>query len=432
MNKEMFRSMQLQMQPSGAARSALTEQLASVKKKTVPVRRYAAIAACAAVLVAAVPVSRAVRNRYELWTVMTGSFHKDATVEITKPHSYVLASELYGRPKDGPAMEITIDTGGRGDRDQDMTSGELADNMLEAGFSREDADAYLASGWQMTWSKWWKFYHLTEENGDRTLGALLAFSKDEGLAVNTGEAPVDIPGGAYIGDAPDQSEAIMAYQNLMARFEADYGPNRYPEWYGGAYIDEHAGLIVNIVVYYEPEDKELFFRIYDWAGSDRIGFGSSYLSLNQLRELQDKVFDAMYDLGLEAGCGVNEETGQVELTLPVATDEALWKLAELDPAGTAVLVIVGQFAVADLVEEPAAPSVSHNLRPGGDSMDPNTPVTYIPGVGEFTDPDWKPQEGDGPWQTEPSEGGTAPGVPVSNVPGTVVDADDMIAYEPQG
>lgn len=431
MNKELFHSMQLQMQPSGEARSALTERLASAKKKTIPIGRYVAIAACAAVIVAAVPVSRAVRNRYELWTVMTGSFHKDSMVKITEPHSYVMASELYCWPEDGPAMENTIDTGGTGDQDQNMAPGELADNMLEAGFTQEDVDGYLASGWQMTWSKWWKFYHLSEESGDWTLEALLDFSQEERLAVNTGEAPVEIPGGAYVGGAPDQSGAIMAYQNLMDRFKADYGPDRYPEWYGGAYIDEHAGLIVNIAADCEPDDKELYFQIWDWAGSDRVGFGSSPAPLNYLRSLQDKVSDAIYDLGLDFGCGVNEETGQVELTLPAATEEALWALARLDPAGTDVLVIVGEFITTDLGPRPA-PSVSHSVQPGGAGMDPNTPVTYIPGVGEFTDPDWKPREGDGPWQTEPSEGGTSPGVPVSNAPGTVVDADDAIACEPQG
>lgn len=362
MNKELFCSMQRQMQPSREVRDALTAKLASTKKKTVPVGRYVAIAACVAVIVAAVPVYGMVRDHLKWQAVLDGYSHKDAIVETTQPHSYVLASELYGQ--DSP--ENTIDTGGTGDQDQDMTPGELTDNMLEAGFTQEDVDGYLASGWQMTWAKWWKFYHQSEETGDRTLEALLDFFREEGLAVNTGEAPVEIPGGAYIGGAPDQSGAIMAYQNLMDRFKADYGPDRYPEWYGGAYIDDHAGLIVNIAASYEEQltDKELYFQIWDWAGSDRVGFGSSPQPLNDLRSLQDKVGDAMYDLGLDFGCGVNEETGQVELTLPAATEEALWALARLDPAGADILVIVGEFISMDLARRPA-PSVSHDIQPGG-------------------------------------------------------------------
>lgn len=438
MNKELFHSMREQMRPSGEAREALMEKLASTKKKTVPVGRYVAIAACAAVIVAAVPASRAIRNRYELWTVMTGNFHKDAVVdtEVTRPHSYVMADDPAACwPADAGAPEHNTVAGAAGDQDQDMTSGELTDNMLEAGFTQEDVDGYLASGWQMTWSKWWKFYHQSEESGERTLEALLDFSKKEMLAVNTGEAPVEIPGGAYIGDAPDQSEAIMAYQNLMVRFEADYGAGRYPEWYGGAYIDGHAGLIVNIAADYEPEDKELYFQIWKWAGSERVGFGSSGsgLSLNQLKKLQGNVERNMEALGLQYGCGIDEEAGQVELTLPAATNEALWSLARLDPTDTAIRVTVGQMAVTDgLAEEPmmVAPSVSHDIQPSGDDVDPRTPVTYIPGVGEVIDTAWEPPQGDGPWQTEPSEGGT--GAPVDNVPGMIVDADGVIAYEPQG
>ena len=254
---------------------------------------------------------------------------------------------------------------GSSDEDQGMTSGELTDNMLEAGFTEEEVVVYLLSGWQMTWAKWWKFYHLSEESGERDLETLLAFSQEEGLAVNTGEAPAWMLGGAFVSDAPDQSEAVMAYQNLMARFEADYGPERYPDWYGGAYIDEYGMLTVNIVEYLEPEGKELLLQIQDWAGNDRISFGSSGLSLNQLRELQDKAFTAMYEMGLAVGCGVNEETGQVELTLEEVNEAALWKLAELDPADTAILVVVERAPGEDWVEELApSPSASHSTQPG--------------------------------------------------------------------
>ena len=389
MNKTLFRSMQEQMRPSEAARAALADKLESTKRRTVPLGRYAAIAACLAAVIAAVPVYRTVRDWHE-WQVIMSNFHHDAVVEMTKPHSYVLA--------DGAAAESSgVDTGA-GDQNQNMTPDELTDNLLEAGFTREDADSYLASGWQMTWAKWWKFYHQSEETGDRTLEALLGFSREEGLAVNTGEAPDETPGGAYVGDMPDQSEAVRAYQNLMAQFEADYGPDRYPEWYGGAYIDRHGGLIVNIVTSLDPGnegDKTLYFQIQDWAGSSRIGFGGSEFSLNQLRELQENVIAAMEALGLDFGCGIDEEAGQVELTLPEAHEEALWQLAWLDPAGTAVHVVVARNAGSDaLTEEPAltAPSVDHIIQPGG--ADPNAPVSDLPGV--------------------------------------IVDEDGVIAYEPQG
>lgn len=434
MNKELFASMREQMRPSEAARTALGERLAAAKKKTVPVGRYAAIAACLAAAVAAVPVYRMVRDEMR-WRALLDNFHQNAClVYVDAPHSYVLADSSACWPENSLATGNSADTGS-GDRDQDMTPGELTDHMLEAGFTQGDVDGYLASGWQMTWAKWWKFYHQSEETGDRTLEALLAFSRSEGLTVNTGEA--DMPGGAVIS-GPDQSEAIMAYQNLMDRFKAEYGPDTYPEWYGGAYIDEHAGLIVNIVASQEPADKELFFQIQDWASSGRVGFGSSRYSLGHLRILQDAAFQAMSELGIAASCGINEELGRVELTLSTVTEDALWQLARMDPEGDALLVIVAQAPAADApAEEPAltAPSVDHIIQPGG-SLDPDTPVTYMPGVGEIVDPDWRPPEGDGPWQTEPREGGTnlstPASPPASDMPGMIVDGDGVIAYEPQG
>lgn len=256
MNKELFASMREQMAPSGEARAALEEKLTAPQKKHIPVGRYAAIAACVAVVIAAPRVYNFVRDSREM-SIDFGSFQPGSRVKVTEPHSYELADGAACWPADTTLAENSIDTGGSGDRDQDMTPGELADNMLEAGFTQDDVDAYLASGWQMTWSKWWKFYHQSEESGERTLEALLDFSHNEGLAVNTGDA--DVPGGAYV----DQSEAIMAYQSLMDRFKMDYGPDKYPEWYGGAYIDEHAGLIVNIAEGYEAEDKELCYQIWD-------------------------------------------------------------------------------------------------------------------------------------------------------------------------
>lgn len=358
MNKDLFASMREQMRPSGDARTALEEKLANPRRMMSPVKRYAAIAACIAVIAAAVPVGWTVW-KYGKWQALVNNFHTDEW-KIETPHSYVLIDDPNACWAENT---VTAGTGDAGDGDQDMSPGEVADNMLEAGFSQEDVDAYLASGWQMTWAKWWKFYHISEASGEWTLEAILEFSRTEMLAVNTGEA--EIPGGAYIGSEQDQSEAIMAYQNLMAKFAADYGRDRYPDWYSGAYIDEHAGLIINIVEAYEPEDKKLFQDIHDWAGSDRVGFGSSQLSMNQLRELQSKVMETMESLGIPAGCGIDEETGRIELDLPWANEEILWKLAELDPGDTAILVRVGYYAENTPGNEPA-PSMAHDtIQPGG-------------------------------------------------------------------
>ena len=372
MNRELFASMRSQMKPSPEAQAGLREKLAQAKpeRKGGHYRKYAALAACLALAAAVVPA-----YRYWKWQRLMQVFQHSATIEIYEPHSYVLADGV------GVQTENTADTGAvtanesvscNWDQDQEMTPGELTDNMLEAGFTREDVDAYLSGGWQMTWAKWWKFYHQSEESGDRTLEALLDFSREEDLAVNTG----DLPGGAYVVDIPVQETAAAAYQNLMAQFEKDCGPGSYPEWYGGAYIDENETLVVNIVEGGEPEDKALFLKIQDWAGTDQISFGNVKYGLGYLRDLQDRAFEAMSELGLAAGCGVNEETGQVELDLSAVTDEALRLLAELDPADDAILVRVGQAAVAEDTAASEAPDgYIHIPAPAENDVQPdNLPI----------------------------------------------------------
>lgn len=372
MNRELFASMRSQMKPSPEAQAGLREKLAQAKpeRKGGHYRKYAALAACLALAAAVVPA-----YRYWKWQRLMQVFQHSATIEIYEPHSYVLADGV------GVQTENTADTGAvtanesvscNRDQDQEITPGELTDNMLEAGFTREDVDAYLSGGWQMTWAKWWKFYHQSEESGDRTLEALLDFSREEDLAVNTG----DLPGGAYVVDIPVQETAAAAYQNLMAQFEKDCGPDKYPEWYGGAYIDENETLVVNIVEGGEPEDKALFLKIQDWAGTDQVSFGNVKYGLGYLRDLQDRAFEAMSELGLAVGCGVNEETGQVELDLSAVTDEALRLLAELDPADDAILVRVGQAAVAEDTAASEAPDgYIHIPAPAENDVQPdNLPI----------------------------------------------------------
>ena len=154
----------------------------------------------------------------------------------------------------------------------------------------------------------------------------------------------ELPGGALVReDAAAQEDAAAAYQNLMARFAADWGPGAYPDWYGGAYIDPSGALIVNLVEAHDSADKTLALQIQDWAGGP-VGFSSVKYSLSYLRRLQEQAFDAMYELGLSVGCGVDEEAGRVVLTLSSVTDEALALLAELDPEDDAILVLAGPFA----------------------------------------------------------------------------------------
>lgn len=366
MNKELFDSMQKQMTPSPEVRAALSEKLAQpVKKRPVPWMKYGALAACAALVIGAFPLYQAMKdpdssNGQEiLWTHRAG----------VPLHSYVTVGGVTGTLAENAATENTMTGGGDsegGDRDMGMTPEDLEQAMLDVGYTQEEIDGYQSIGYQMTWAKWWKFVdeqRNSEGDDPFNLDNLKTFSQKE-LFVNTGA----LPGGAYIGDAPSQEEAVNAYQKLMDHFNGTY-----PDWYGGAYINDSGWLVVQLVESEDPADKSLELQVLDWTDSDSVMFSSCKYSLSYLRNLQDKVCDTMIELGLFSGCGADEELNRLDLTLTSVTDEALALLAELDPDDDAIYVQVGRRATFDdaagevvstdsaKTEDPAV----HHVVPGG-------------------------------------------------------------------
>jgi len=170
-----------------------------------------------------------------------------------------------------------------------------------------------------------------------------------------------LPGGAYVGDAPVQEEAIQAIDKLMPYVRS------YPDWYGGAYIDGSGTLVVCLVESEDPGDKSLELKVLDWTDNGKVAFTDVKYSLAHLNELMDKLNqlpetdptcgDVM------ASWGVNEETNRIELTLTEVNDHILSVLAELDPEDDAIYVQVGQrFSVTEDTENPALIPV----QPGGD------------------------------------------------------------------
>ena len=349
MNKELFDSMQKQMTPSPQVRAALTEQLAQpVKKRPVPWMKYGAVAACAALVIGVYAVYQA------------GKPEGKAAL-----HSYVTVDDLTGFVPEN----ATTATGGSegGDQDMGMTPEDLTAAMLDVGYTQEEIDEYQAIGYQMTWAKWWKFVDgqkNSEGDDPFNLDSLKVFSQKE-LYVHTGALPApntgDLPGGAYIGDAPSQEEALNAYEELMDRFNGVY-----PDWYGGAYIDSSGWLVVQLVEDKDPADKSLELQVLDWTGSDQVMFSSCKYSLAQLKELMDQLNalpgQDMKFRDVMAGWGINEEANRIELTLTQVYDPILVVLAELDPDDDAIYVQVGQRATADVGTED--PAVRH-VMPGG-------------------------------------------------------------------
>lgn len=306
MNQELFDSMRKQMTPSPQVRAALSEKLAQApKKRPAPWKKYAALAACAALVIGAFPLYQAIMNPDSvngveiLWTHRAGA----------PLHSYVTAEGLTGYSAEDAAVN---DKGSGG---EDCSTGVIY------------RDTYV------------------DDILDRT------------QAPNTG----DLPGGAYVGDAPVQ-EGAEDYQKLMDHFNGIY-----PDWYGGAYLDSSGWLVVQLVEDKDPADKSLELQVLDWTGSDNVMFSSCKYSLAHLNELMDRL-NALPDEDPKCGDVMaswarDEMNNRVIVTLTEANDHILSVLAELDPDDDAIYVQVGQRASTDSAntEDPAV----HHVVPGG-------------------------------------------------------------------
>lgn len=307
MNQELFDSMRTQMNPSPTVRAALSEKLAQpVKKRPALWKKYAALAACAALVIGGLSVYNYYQDPAN-WKIIVRSFQPDVIINTPGPlHSYVTV--------DGPAGYVTENAAAKdtGTGGTEVNIGDLP--------SRDDAPS----------------------------GAL--------------------PGGAYIGDVPVQ-EGAEDYQKLMDRFNGTY-----PDWYGGAYLNESGWLVVQLVEDKDPADKSLELQVLDWTGSDSVMFSSCKYSLAGLKRLMDQLnaFPEAYPecARVMAGWGIDEEHNRIELTLTEADESVLSLLGGIDPDDDAIYVQVGQRASAgeDVRTDSAKtedPAVHHAIQPGG-------------------------------------------------------------------
>lgn len=174
-----------------------------------------------------------------------------------------------------------------------------------------------------------------------------------GTEVNTG----DLPGGAYVGDAPVQ-EGAEAYDKLAPYVRTN------PDWYGGAYLDNTGTLVVCLVESQDPGDKSLELQVLDWTGNGRVAFTDVKYSLAHLDELMDRLNQLPETdpqcREVMASWYRDEANNRVSVTLTEVNDHILSILAELDPDDDAIYVQVGQRASAE------DPAVRHAV-PGGDT-----------------------------------------------------------------
>lgn len=390
MNDPVFASMKSQMTPSQKARGELADKLAQAAPgRPVFWRRCAAVAACAALALCIYPVYNALKP-------------------VPALHGYVTV-------EGGGSPEMTISTvtgtgeneGGKGDRDQAMTPGELTEAMEEVGFSQSDIDAYQAMGYQMTWAKWWKFVNEqrnTEGEEPFNLFSLTEFSRKE-LSVNTGLVE-ELPGGAYVPGGDDPVPGVPAqpgadaYQLLM-----DHFGDALPDWYGGAYVTSRGTLMVLLVNDKDPGDKTLELEVLEAVGGRTalVGFEGAKYSRNELDRLNGEILALLDGKGIQASWGIYEDQNRIVLdTNEVLPDELLEALARLDPEGDAILarVVTGSTTVTDqLVKEPAPiePGGVQDAPPyGGSAEESKTEPAVVNEDPEATEPqlDERPEPGE--------------------------------------
>ena len=90
MNKELFDSMRKQMVPGPEVRAALDEKLAQPMKRRIPVRRYAAVAACAALVIGGFSMYRLYRDEAR-WAQIIQSYRPNPSIQYF--HSYVIVED---------------------------------------------------------------------------------------------------------------------------------------------------------------------------------------------------------------------------------------------------------------------------------------------------------------------------------------------------
>lgn len=350
MNKDLFDSMQTQMNPSPEVRKALAEKLALPAKRRIPVRKYVAVAACAALVIGGLSVYRLYQDQAR-WMLITQNFHRDALVG--RRHSYVMVDGL-DLSRDDSYAELSIEAGA-----EDTNSGGIIDQNSEAPSATESSPI----------------------SGGGAQDDLFSISQDE---------------------------AVRLYDILCGHLRSRYGlqenfsPN-WPDWYGGGYLnnnrpDRVARLTIVLVKDYDT--PALRQEIYDFLGSDHVDFQSGKYALSYLLVLQKKIMDYPIIREVFASSWTDEENNCLNLALTDVTDEILMALAELDPDDDAIYVQIGQMAavyagVEDdenlIADEPWVDDLDsawYGLPERDQSVpaeeDPRDAVTYNPKTGEVT------------------------------------------------
>lgn len=148
-------------------------------------------------------------------------------------------------------------------------------------------------------------------------------------------------------DVSAQWKAIAQYQGLLNGMGGQEGrePEPYPDWYGGAWIDD-AGDKLAVAIVDGFHTSELEARIEEWCGGEVVFVQDMKYSYAHLLSLTDQILQALQEHlnqddvwatftsmrpDMMANCLVIDFSG-------TPADAVLAFLAQLDPAGDAIQV----------------------------------------------------------------------------------------------
>lgn len=344
-NDPIFAAMKAQLTPSQGAQEALLEALQAPILPTERENRgkitkkpglapALALAACAALVLCAWPVSR-------LLAAPGPKLHSYTLVEGLLPAGGNTQSKLAAADDEGDVEAGTITGRELGDHDVAMSPGALRGEMAQSGFADADIDAYLSGGRHMTWALWHSyaggadldtFVAYTRENQAWIDRIIADYGLDEEDGLNTGDLP-NPPG----EDIPAQPGAD-AYQLLM-----DHFGGTLPDWYGGAYVTDGGNLMVLLVSDRDPGDKSLELEVLEAAGGKTapVAFAGAKYSRSELNRLNEEILLRMEGRELASGWGIYDDQNCIIMDLfEVPPDDLLADLAKLDPDGDAIRVQV--------------------------------------------------------------------------------------------
>lgn len=384
MRHKLFASMKEQLNPSLRSQAELSDALARsapAKGRETHPRRWAALAACASLVLA-----------------ISGAVALQDTAPQPRQHSYTTVERVFQpireqkNPIDGGGRDAATQTGGGegGDQDAGMTPEELEQAMLDAGYTQEEIKEYQSVGYQMTWAKWWKFVHQQENSEGDTpfnLDTLKIFSQKE-LNAPGGE----LPGGATVGGDVAVQAGAEAYELLRKGLDGEL-----PDWYGGAYLGSDGALTVLLVADKDPGDKSLELQVLEWTGDAGVAFTSARYSLAHLNRLMARLDEELPPLVEEGGWSVNMVDNRIDLDILFPVDaKVLTLLAELDPGDDAIRVTAytetayqTQFEQKAIEDAPAKVKLGEEPVPGGvmdgdpDGYDVPTRNTQSKGITEL-------------------------------------------------